>query len=116
MNLRSPTGEQPRGDGKKGKKASGLLMVDGVLFLWVRNAGNAQLAWSATTPGPGPGPTGPSRPASAARHSSTSAETTPCGDDDAYVYSHDSDSAYKPADRLVLSRVPKDRIALRRGL
>ena len=46
VNLRSPTGEQPKGDGKNGKKASGLLMVDGVLFMWVRNAGNAQLAWS----------------------------------------------------------------------
>ena len=46
VNLRSPTGEQPKGDGKAGKKASGLLMVDGVLYLWVRNAGNAQLAWS----------------------------------------------------------------------
>src|SRR4051794_23883688 len=27
-------------------KASGILMVDGVLYLWVRNVGNAQLAWS----------------------------------------------------------------------
>ena len=34
------------GDGAKGKKASGMLMVDGVLYMWVRNAGNSQLAWS----------------------------------------------------------------------
>ena len=27
-----------------------------------------------------------------------------------YIYSHDSDSAYTPADRMVLARVPKDRI------
>ena len=45
VNIRSATGEQ-RGNGKAGKKASGLLMVDGVLYLWVRNAGNARLAWS----------------------------------------------------------------------
>ena len=37
---------EARGDGKRGRKASGLLMVDGMLYLWARNAGNAQLAWS----------------------------------------------------------------------
>src|SRR5579871_5767388 len=45
VNLRSPTGEQA-GDGAKSKKASGMLCVGGVLYLWTRNAGNAQLAWS----------------------------------------------------------------------
>ena len=45
-NLRSPTAERV-GDGAKGAKASGMLMVDGVLYMWVRNVGNAQLAWSA---------------------------------------------------------------------
>ena len=45
INIRSTTGETV-GDGEKGKKASGLLMVNGVLYLWVRNAGNSQLAWS----------------------------------------------------------------------
>ncbi|MCI0723306.1 MAG: beta-lactamase family protein, partial [Acidobacteria bacterium] len=44
-NIRAPTGET-RGEGAAGKKASGILMVDGVLYLWARNAGNAQLAWS----------------------------------------------------------------------
>ena len=46
LNIPSATGEQ-LGDGPAGKKASGILMVDGVLYLWARNAGNAQLAWSA---------------------------------------------------------------------
>ena len=45
INIRSATGEQ-KGDGARGKKASGMLMVGGVLYLWVRNAGNSQLAWS----------------------------------------------------------------------
>jgi CubicO group peptidase (beta-lactamase class C family) len=45
VNIRSATGERT-GDGAKGLKASGMLMVDGVLYMWVRNAGNAQLAWS----------------------------------------------------------------------
>src|SRR5262245_29611017 len=44
VNIRAATGER-RGDGKAGLKASGLLMVDGVLYLWARNAGNARLAW-----------------------------------------------------------------------
>src|SRR5439155_21138371 len=45
VNIRSATFEQ-KGDGPRGKKANGLLMVDGVLYALVRNAGNAQLAWS----------------------------------------------------------------------
>ena len=45
INIRSPTCER-KGNGKNGLKASGLLMVDGILYLWARNAGNAQLAWS----------------------------------------------------------------------
>ncbi|MFQ5584320.1 MAG: hypothetical protein ACE5GL_07795, partial [Calditrichia bacterium] len=48
-NIRSPSGEQT-GAGRTGKKASGMLMVDGVLYMWVRNANNngqqSQLAWS----------------------------------------------------------------------
>jgi len=46
VNIRSPTGEL-KGPGASGGKASGLLMVEGVLYLWVRNLGNARLAWSA---------------------------------------------------------------------
>ncbi len=44
-NLTSPTFET-KGDGARGKKASGMLMVGGVLYALVRNADNAQLAWS----------------------------------------------------------------------
>ena len=40
-NVRS-NGERT-GDGAKSPKASGILMVDGVLYLWVRNTGNAEL-------------------------------------------------------------------------
>jgi hypothetical protein len=46
INIRSNTGER-LGDGAKGAKASGMLMVGGVLYMWVRNVGNSQLAWSA---------------------------------------------------------------------
>jgi hypothetical protein len=44
-NLRAPSLEQ-RGAGKNGRKASGMLCVEGTLYLWARNATNSQLAWS----------------------------------------------------------------------
>jgi CubicO group peptidase (beta-lactamase class C family) len=109
-NIRSPTGEHV-GDGPRGRKPSGLLMVDGVLHLWARNAGNAQLAWSAdrgatwtwsdwkfTTSFGCPTFLNFGRNHAGAR------------DGFVYVYSPDADSAYEPADRMVLARVPKGRV------
>jgi len=110
INIRSRTGEQT-GDGPSGKKASGMLMVDGILYMWVRNAGNSQLAWSKD-------------------HGRTwlwsdwkLTESFGCPtflnfgknyagarDRYVYVYSPDSDSAYLPADRMVLARAPQDQI------
>ena len=110
VNIPSPTGEAV-GDGRLGRKASGLLCVDGVLYLLVRNAGNAHLGWSAD-------------------HASTwtwadwrFAESFGCptflnfGRDYAgardgfvYVYSHDSPNAYEHADRFVMARVPKGKL------
>ncbi len=109
-NLRAPSLEQT-GDGVRGKKASGLLMVDRVLYLWTRNADNSQLAWSAdhgatwtwadwtfTTSFGCPTFLNFGRNYEGAR------------DDFVYVYSHDSDSAYQRADRMVLARVAKNRL------
>ena len=86
-------------------------MVDGTLYLWARNAGNAQLAWSSdhgqtwtwadwklSTSFGCPAFLNFGRNYAGAR------------DHYVYIYSHDSDSAYQPADRVVLARVPKDRI------
>ena len=110
VNIRSATGET-RGDGQKGKKASGLLMVDGVLYLWTRNAGNSQLAWSADR--------GATWTWSDWRFTTSFGCPTflnfgrnYAGARDAfvYVYSHDADGAYTAADRMVLARVPKTRI------
>jgi CubicO group peptidase (beta-lactamase class C family) len=110
VNIRTSTLEG-KGDGPKGKKASGILMVDGVLYLLVRNAGNTQLAWSADR----------GRTWTWSDWKFTTSFGCPtflnfgrnyAGARDAYVYvfSHDSDSAYQPADRIVLARVPKGRI------
>ncbi len=109
-NIVSPTGEQ-LGNGPKGKKASGILMVDGVLYLWVRNAANSQLAWSEdhgaswtwsewklTNSFGCPAFLNFGRNYAGAR------------DDYVYVFSPDADSAYVTADRYVLGRVPKNQI------
>lgn len=113
INIRSKTAEQ-FGDGVRGRKASGLLMVDGVLYMLVRNSGNAQLAWSKdhgktwtwadwkfTTGLGAPTFLNFGRNYSGAR------------DGYVYIYSHDSGSAYKPADRMVLARVPKEKLSHR---
>ena len=110
INVRSSSGET-LGQGAQGVKGSGILMVDGVLYLWVRNAGNSQIVWS--------------------RDHGTSWQwadwklTTSFGcpsflnfgmnyagarDDYVYVFSPDSNSAYDWSDTMVLARVPKDRI------
>ncbi len=110
VNIRSESGET-LGDGGRGRKASGLLMVDGVLYLWARNAGNSQLAWS----------TDHARTWKWSDWKLTTSFGYPTfldfgrnyaggRDDFVYVYSHDSDSAYEAADRMVLARVAKDRI------
>ncbi len=110
INLRAPTAEA-KGDGPRGRKASGLLCVDGVLYLWVRNATNSQLGWSADH----------ARTWTWADWRFTRSFGCPtflnfgrnysgARDTFAYVYSHDADSAYQRADRFVLARVPAARL------
>ena len=111
VNLAASGAEFP-GDGRKGRKASGILMVDGVLYLLARNLDNAQLAWS--------------RDRGATWTWADWTFTTSFGcptflnygrnyggarDEYVYVYSLDGDSAYEPADRMVLARVPRGRVA-----
>ncbi len=113
INIRSPAFET-KGQGMAGKKASGILMVDGVLYVLVRNAGNSQLGWSKdhgqnwtwsdwkfTTSFGCPTFLNFGKNYAGAR------------DEYVYVYSQDHDSAYEPADRMVLARVPKTRITER---
>jgi CubicO group peptidase (beta-lactamase class C family) len=110
VNVRSATLEQ-KGDGAKGKKASGLLMVDDVLYLWARNAGNAQLAWSTDH---GRAWTWANWKLSSGFGCPTFLNFGPnyagARDGYVYVYSHDANSAYLAADGVSLARVPKDRI------
>jgi CubicO group peptidase (beta-lactamase class C family) len=113
FNLRSPSLETV-GDGSKGKKASGMLMVDGTLYLWARNAGNSQLAWSRDH--------GASWTWSDWKFQKSFGAPTflnfgrnyaGARDTFVYVYSHDHDSAYQASDRMVLARVPAGRVGER---
>ena len=111
INIRSS--DEQYGDGSRGRKGSGLLMVDGVLYLWVRNANGSrgsELWWSYD-------------------HGQNWVQSdwmwTEFGyptfinfgrnyagamDDYVYTVTHDHPDAYEPADTFVLMRVPKDRI------
>jgi CubicO group peptidase (beta-lactamase class C family) len=114
INIRAADGEQ-RGNGRAGRKASGMLIVDGVLYMWTRNAGKPRLAWS-------------NDHGKTWAWSDWSFETSfgcptflnfgknysGSRDDYVYVYSHDTEDAYVPADRMVLAHVRKDRM-LHRG-
>jgi uncharacterized protein DUF4185 len=109
-NLRSPTFEQ-KGEGPRGKKASGMLMVEGVLYALIRNAGNSQLAWSRDR--------GQTWAWSDWRFSSGfgcptflnfGSHYAGARDEFVYIYSHDTDTAYQPADGVALARVPRTKI------
>ena len=110
VNVRSTTGETV-GGGSAGAKASGMLCVDGVLYMLVRNTGNSQIAWSQDH--------GITWEWSYWRLTESFGAPTflnfgkayaGARDGYVYIYSHDCHSAYEPADRMVMARVPKNRI------
>ena len=115
VNIRTDSGERI-GQGAKGAKTSGILCVDGVLYMLVRNTGNSQIAWSRdrgknwkwcdwkfTTSFGAPTFLNFGKNYAGAR------------DDFVYIYSHDNDSAYEPADRMVMARVHKEQIRNRKA-
>jgi hypothetical protein len=112
--------DTPMGGGPKGIKSSGLLMVNRVLYMFVRNIivdgdfTNSRLAWSED------------RSKTWTWADWHFSDTFGCpefiqfgrnyqGARDGYVYviSQDNDNPYLYAEDLVLARVPKDRIAER---
>jgi CubicO group peptidase (beta-lactamase class C family) len=108
VNLRSD-GERT-GGGAKSPKASGILMVDGVLYLWVRNVGNAQLLWSLDR-----GKTwqwGFKMDAGFGSPAFLNFGRNYAGARDGFVYTYSQDgpSAYESDNGLLLARVAKDRI------
>ncbi|MDB5157576.1 MAG: hypothetical protein JWR50_2283, partial [Mucilaginibacter sp.] len=109
-NIRTPAADRV-GQGPAGAKASGMIMIDGKLYMWVRNVNNARLAYSAD-------------------HGKTwiwadwkfdtsfgcpnfinyGENNAGAKDNYVYTYSVDDASAYKYADRMVLARVRKNDI------
>lgn len=107
-NLRSDV--ERTGDGAKSPKASGILMVDAVLYLWVRNVANAQLLWSQDR-----GKTwrwGFKMEAGFGSPAFLNFGRNYAGARDGFVYTYSQDgpSAYESDNGLVLARVAKDRI------
>ena len=114
-NFRSPTGEA-RGEGSSGKKASGILCVDGVLHVWMRNAGNSQLA-SSPDHGATWNPAGWKFTESFGCPAFLNFGRNYAGarDEFVYIFSPDANSAYETADGIVLARVPKDQVRERKA-
>ncbi len=108
-NIRSSSGERA-GDGPSGAKASGLLMVDGILYLWARNSGNAQLAWSDDHARTWHWGFRLEKSFGSPAFLNFGRNYAGARDEFVYVYSQDGPSAYEPSDSLVLARVRKDRI------
>ncbi len=115
LNIRSKTGER-LGQGAAGAKASGMLCVDGVLYMLVRNTDNSQLAWSTDH-----GKTWQwsdwkfETSFGAPTFLNFGRDYAGARDGYVYVYSNDSHSAYEPADRMVMARVPKDSLRNRQA-
>jgi CubicO group peptidase (beta-lactamase class C family) len=110
INLRAPSIEAT-GDGQAARKASGIVMVDGLLYLLVRNVANSQLAWSADH-----GATWTfadwkfTESFGAPAFINFGKNYAGARDEFIYIVSHDANSAYEVADSCVLARVPQNRL------
>jgi len=114
-NIRSDA--ENTGMGRFGKKASGLLMVDGILYMWARNAddnGNhCQLARSTDYAGTWTWSDWKFEELGYMTFINFGKNYTGVPDrhkDYVYMVSHDNHCAYDVADSFVLVRVPKDKI------
>ena len=120
-NIRSATGERV-GDGPRGPKSSGMVMVDGVLYMWVRNmhtavspGGSSCLAWSED--GARTWEWGFRLEESFGCPCFLSYGRNYAGARDGFVYTYSPDgpSAYESYDHLVLARAPRERLRERQA-
>ena len=111
-NIRS--GDEQYGNGPCGKKASGMLMVDGTLYMWVRNANRngeqSQLAWSIDHGKTWTWNTWKFKEFGYCTFINFGKNYEGARDNYVYSVSHDNPGAYERADRFILMRVPKDQI------
>lgn len=109
-NIRTPSGERV-GEGRFGPKAGGMLMVDGLLYMWVRNLNNSQLAVSADR-----GRTWTwadwkfEESFGCPNFINYGKNYSDAKDEFVYTYSMDENTAYKISDHMVLARVPKEKL------
>ena len=108
-NIRSASGETT-GDGKAGAKASGMLMVDGTLYLWARNTGNAQLMWSADRARTWQRGFKLEGSFGSPAFLNFGRNYAGAPDDFVYAYSQDGGSAYEIDDSIVLARARRERL------
>ncbi len=110
-NIRTDSGER-LGQGANGVKASGMLMIDGRLYMLVRNAENSQLAWSADA--------GQSwtwadwkfeQSFGCPTFLAFGKDYSGSRDEYVYIYSPDNESAYEPADGVVLARIARHNLS-----
>jgi hypothetical protein len=111
-NIRSD-GEQD-GNGSSGKKACGMLMVDGTLYMWVRNDNNdgaeCRLAMSEDRAQTWTWSPWQFTEFGYCTFINFGRDYSGARDSYVYVVSHDHPSAYTPADDFILARVPKDQV------
>lgn len=112
INIR-PDDEQ-YGDGRSGMKASGMLMVDSSLYMWVRNANRkgeqSQLAWSTDHGKTWKLSTWKFKEFGYCTFINFGENYVGARDNYVYSVSHDNPSAYERADKFILIRVAKDQI------
>jgi hypothetical protein len=115
VDIRSP--QETLGNGRKGKKGWGILSVDGVLYLWMGHAdqrgGQAQLAWSRNHGRDWEFADWKFSELGLMGFVNFGRDYAGARDDFVYAYSHDGAKADTPADRFIMCRVPKNRIAER---
>ena len=116
VNVRSRSGENT-GFGRKGKKGSGLLMIDGVLYLWLFHAdkqgGQAQLAVSKDYAVTWSFCDWKFEEFGLCTFINFGQNYADALDNYVYTVTHDGPLADDPADQMVLMRVPKEEITNR---
>lgn len=112
-NLRSD-GERT-GGGASSPKASGMLMVNGTLYMWVRNVENSQLVWSEDHGKSWKWGFRMEKSFGSPAFLNFGKDYAGARDEYVYTYSQDGPSAYESDNGVVLARVRKDRIRERGG-
>ncbi|HDY87441.1 MAG TPA: hypothetical protein ENH82_04905, partial [bacterium] len=113
INIRSSTAEH-LGGGKSGKKTSGMLMVDNILYMWVRNTNNngeqSQLAWSTDYARTWNWEDWKFEELGYCCFLNFGKNYAGARDNYVYIYSPNTPHAYFETDEVVLSRVSKEKI------